>query len=146
MLEASLEGLSDPLGDDFYEGWIVRKDPFAFISTGELEKIDGKYVNNYSADKDYLAYDFYVLTLEPNDGDPAPADHIVEGAIDISASATMYGEMMKKSEMMDKTMTPVQKALRESIKKKLSSLDMSKIDIEALKERINVYRTNLSNR
>jgi len=38
-------------------------------------------MNNFTSDIDYSSYDFYVLTLEPNDGDPAPADHIVEGAV-----------------------------------------------------------------
>ncbi len=78
MLHAGFSGLSAPQGDDFYEGWAVQREPFMFISTGKLEMIDGKYVNEFMSDTDYSSYDFYVLTLEPNDGDDAPADHIFE--------------------------------------------------------------------
>ena len=79
-LHGGFTGLSDPIGDDFYEGWLVRQSPFAFISTGELEKIDGEYHDFFNSSIDYSEYDFYVLTLEPNDGNDAPADHILEGA------------------------------------------------------------------
>jgi len=87
-------GLTDPLGDDFYEGWVVRQSPFAFISTGVLTKEeDGYYHNIFESDTDYSDYDFYVLTLEPNDGNDAPADHILEGDV-------IMGEM--KDTMMEK--------------------------------------------
>ena len=81
-LEAVFDSLGTPKWDDFYEGWLVQRDPFKFISTGELQKRSlGQYVNNFTSDTNYLSYDFYVLTLEPNDGDPAPADHIFEGEV-----------------------------------------------------------------
>lgn len=80
-LKAELSELGDPVGDDFYEGWLVRQSPFDFISTGVLEKQGDVYVDEFSSSIDYSAYDFYVLTLEPNDGNPAPADHIVEGNV-----------------------------------------------------------------
>jgi len=78
-LMATFSNLPDPVGDDFYEGWIVQKLPFKFISTGAVEKIEGVYTNIFALDQDMTSYSRYVLTLEPNDGDPAPADHIVEG-------------------------------------------------------------------
>lgn len=78
VLHAEFTGLTTPQGDDFYEGWAVQRNPFKFISTGELTMKDGKYVNHFMSDTDYRSYDFYVLTLEPNDGDAAPADHIFE--------------------------------------------------------------------
>lgn len=81
ILQADFQKLGDPQGTDFYEGWVVRKSPFAFISTGKLEKINGEYTNNFTSSIDYTDYDFYVLTLEPDDGNPAPADHIVEGDV-----------------------------------------------------------------
>lgn len=71
--------LPTPNNDDFYEGWIVRQSPFAFISTGELKYEQDKWINEFSSDIDYSDYDFYVLTIEPNDGDPAPAGHVLEG-------------------------------------------------------------------
>ncbi len=79
MMMATFTNLPDPVGDDFYEGWIVQKSPFKFISSGKVEKIDGVYTNIYSSGDDLTSYFKYVLTIEPNDGDPAPADHIVDG-------------------------------------------------------------------
>jgi len=81
LLLATFEGLPEPASDDFYEGWIVQKDPFMFISTGIVKKVDGVYTNVYKSGEDLTNYDFYVLTIEPNDGDPAPADHILEGTM-----------------------------------------------------------------
>ena len=79
QLYAEAEGLPTPQEDDFYEGWIVRKDPFAFISTGKLVKRGDIFVNGYTSDKDLSLFTLYVVTLEPDDGDPAPAAHIIEG-------------------------------------------------------------------
>jgi hypothetical protein len=81
LLIATFENLPEPVNDDFYEGWIVRKEPFEFISTGKAEMIDGVYTNVYRSDQDLTSYDFYVLTIEPNDGDPAPANHVLEGTM-----------------------------------------------------------------
>ncbi len=81
LLLATFENLPNPQGDDFYEGWIVQKDPFMFLSTGIVKEIDGVYTNAYKSGEDLTNYNFYVLTIEPNDGDPAPADHIVEGTM-----------------------------------------------------------------
>jgi len=81
-LLATFKNLQDPQGTDFYEGWIVRRaDSFSVISTGRVEKVDGVYMNTYSSGEDLTDHDFYVLTIEPDDGDPAPADHIVEGTL-----------------------------------------------------------------
>lgn len=81
MLIANFEDLDEPIGTDFYEGWIVRNTPLDVISTGAVEKKDGIYTNMYISAQDLTDHDFYVLTLEPNDGDPAPADHILEGTL-----------------------------------------------------------------
>ena len=43
---------------------------------------DGIYSNSFSTEKNYLEYDFYVLTIEPDDGDPAPDKHILEGTME----------------------------------------------------------------
>ena len=82
IMTATMQNIPDPSGTDFYEGWLVRRgDNFNFISTGKLELVDGQYVNTYASEADWTDHDFYVLTLEPDDGDPAPADHIVEGTL-----------------------------------------------------------------
>lgn len=89
-MTATFDNLPDPVGTDFYEGWIVRKSPFDVISTGIVEKTDGVYVNNYASEQDLTDHDFYVLTLEPDDGDPAPADHIVEGVMSKVGGTMMH--------------------------------------------------------
>ena len=64
----------------FYEGWVVRKFPFDFISTGELTKSEGEWINMFTSDDaGLIKYTEYVLTLEPDDGDPDPAGHVLEG-------------------------------------------------------------------
>ena len=69
--------------DYFYEGWLVQQEPFSFISTGELVSLGSmEYSNEYSSNADLEVYTSYVLTLEPDDGDPAPADHILDGELE----------------------------------------------------------------
>lgn len=78
-LNATFENLPDPKGTDFYEGWLVSSNPVAVISTGRAIKEDGRYVNRFETTKDASFYTMYVLTLEPDDNDPASAYHILEG-------------------------------------------------------------------
>lgn len=68
----------------FYEGWVVRKKPLDIVSTGPVDiDINSKvYVNKYQSGKDLTDHNFYVLTLEPDDGDPAPSEHILEGTLE----------------------------------------------------------------
>jgi thiol-disulfide isomerase/thioredoxin len=88
-LKASINSLKDPDEGFFYEGWLV--DPSVegkFISTGELNKENDIWVNNFTSPVDYTSYTKYVLTIEPKDGDPAPADHVVEGTLSKNESST----------------------------------------------------------
>lgn len=80
-LLATFDSLPTPQGSDFYEGWVVRKQPFHFISTGRVDLSNGTYTNTYTSGENFTDHDFYVLTIEPDDGDPAPAEHIVEGTM-----------------------------------------------------------------
>jgi hypothetical protein len=82
-LEAVFNNLPEPQGTDFYEGWVVRRGiSSSIISTGRAVQEDGgTYSNVFTSSDDLTEYDFYVLTLEPDDGDPAPADHILEGEL-----------------------------------------------------------------
>lgn len=75
---AEFMNLPDLDENNFYEWWAVRKSPFDFISTGELMMKDWVYINDWMSDGDYSEYTHYVLTLEPRDNDPAPAEHIFE--------------------------------------------------------------------
>jgi hypothetical protein len=81
LLVAEFKDLPDPQNNEFYEGWIVRRSPLEVISTGVAKKVNGIYVNNYSSNRDLTSHDFYVLTIEPDDNNPAPADHVVEGVL-----------------------------------------------------------------
>ena len=81
-LLVTFENLPEPVGTDFYEGWIVRKGVnFDVISSGVVNKVEDVYTNLYASLQDLTDHSFYVLTLEPDDGDPAPAKHIVEGTL-----------------------------------------------------------------
>jgi len=81
-LEVAFSNLPEPNGTDFYEGWIVRKGiGFDVISTGPLMIENGIYVNIFTSPENLTDHAFYVLTLEPDDGDPAPAEHILEGTL-----------------------------------------------------------------
>ena len=81
-LIAKMGNLPEPGEGYFYEGWIVRRGAeMSVISTGKAELIEDQYINVYQSSSDLLDHDFYVLTLEPDDGDPAPAEHILEGTL-----------------------------------------------------------------
>lgn len=79
VLVVSFEDLPELEDGFFYEGWVVRSEPLDVISTGELEMLEGDYVNIFSSDQDLTDHEKYILTLEPDDGDPAPAEHVLEG-------------------------------------------------------------------
>lgn len=111
-LVASFEGLADPVDDNFYEGWVVRQNPFHFISTGRVEKRNGKYTNMYSSGNDLRDHNFYVLTIEPNDGDPAPAGHILEGLM----GKAMMEENGEHGMIEENTMMEEEKMMEESEK------------------------------
>ena len=82
MMLATFTDLPDPTGTDFYEGWVVRKgENMDVISSGKAEKVNGVYTNSFMSNLDLTDHTFYVLTLEPDDGDPAPAAHILEGTM-----------------------------------------------------------------
>lgn len=65
----------------FYEGWLVRSEPFDYISTGPVMYNRGKVMNAFSTKRDLSQYTQYVLTIEPDDGDPKPAGHVLEGEL-----------------------------------------------------------------
>lgn len=147
-LHAVFSDLTDPQGDDFYEGWLVRKSPFAFISTGKLRKKDWKYHNIYTSSTDYSNYTEYVLTIEPNDWNAAPADHILEWMVKIVSS----DPIMKKDHMMDtsdsmnmkkKAMMDRKSAIKEKIKSRIPNLSQKKIMI--VLDRVKKLRMKLEN-
>jgi hypothetical protein len=73
--------IGDPAEGKFYEGWIVRKIPFKFISTGKLEKVGTSYSVTYTSNEDLTAFTGVVITEETEaDGqDNKPEAHVLEG-------------------------------------------------------------------
>lgn len=85
-LLAEFEDLPLLVTGEFFEGWLVKQDTSEFFSTGAVKTAsDGNLINTFTGDEDYQTqgYDFYVLTLEPDDGNPDPAAHVLEGTLEI---------------------------------------------------------------
>lgn len=62
----------------FYEGWLVGDE--GFFSTGRIGEETGKGVLYYKTDEDKSDFRGVVITLESEDGDSAPAEHVLEGS------------------------------------------------------------------
>lgn len=62
----------------YYEGWLVGDQ--GFFSIGRMAAEEGKGRLYYTAEEDKSGFRGVVVTLEPEDGDPAPAEHILEGS------------------------------------------------------------------
>jgi uncharacterized protein (UPF0333 family) len=80
-LTATFTGLQRSNGSDFYEGWIINESTSELISVGQVAEADDNYTISYNMGEDYSAYTKFVLTIEADDGESAPADHILEGTI-----------------------------------------------------------------
>lgn len=63
----------------YYEGWLVKREPFAMISTGKIILIDQEMSNIYASSNDLSEYTHFVLSLEHNDEDTASETQILEG-------------------------------------------------------------------
>jgi hypothetical protein len=81
-LLAEMGNLPDPALAYHYEAWLVRREKeLAVLSLGSAKKIEDGYFVVYLSDTDLSDHDFFVLTLEPDDGNTAPAEHILEGML-----------------------------------------------------------------
>jgi hypothetical protein len=71
------------VSDEFvYEGWLVREYPFDFFSTGQLmPRADGTFFLVWQGPlgEDFETYVKVVITREPQDDDPSPFEHVLEG-------------------------------------------------------------------
>jgi hypothetical protein len=76
----------DPAEDGyFYEGWILKGSKF--VSTGHLSNYFGDSRHSLrftSDDTDHTGHTKVIITLEPDDGDPAPAGHVAEGQLKVT--------------------------------------------------------------
>lgn len=81
-LIAQMGSLPEPPSESYYEGWLVRrKGALAVLSLGRaVETQDGNALI-YLTSTDLSDHDFFVLTLESDDGNQAPAQHILEGTL-----------------------------------------------------------------
>lgn len=84
LLEASVMSLPELEEGFFYEGWLVRTERgLNVLSTGALmEMSNGDFLNLYESETDLSDHTLYIVTLEPDDGDPAPAEHVLEGELE----------------------------------------------------------------
>lgn len=75
----------EPAADGyFYEGWLVNGP--SVVSTGHLTNnfSDARHSLRFESDTDYTDYLNVIITLEPDDGNPAPADHVAEGKLKVT--------------------------------------------------------------
>lgn len=70
--------LPDPARGTWYEGWLVRDEPFEAIYTGKLGLAKGGYLLEYESSLDLRDHNKAVVTLERVD-DRKPETHLLEG-------------------------------------------------------------------
>ncbi|MFZ1523062.1 MAG: thioredoxin family protein [Candidatus Saccharimonadales bacterium] len=87
VMLAKFSNLAEPQSGYFYEGWLVDSTNNKFISTGKANSVTGTRLNSFSSSTDYSSFNKYVLTIEPDDGNPAPATHILEGGLSKQSSS-----------------------------------------------------------
>lgn len=81
-LIAQMGGLADSTDGSAYHGWLVKRgDGMQVVDVGIVQKINEEFFLVYQSKENLSSYDFFVLTLESNDGDSAPAEHLLEGQI-----------------------------------------------------------------
>ena len=68
----------------FYEGWLTSTDG-EIISTGHLRNHlgDARHQHRFEVDADVRSHTTVIVTLEPDDGDPAPGKHVAEGVLTV---------------------------------------------------------------
>ncbi len=68
-------------GND-YTGWLVRRGKeMRVVNIGKVKKVGEQSVSVFLSKIDLSDFDFFVLTRELDDQNPAPGDHILEGTL-----------------------------------------------------------------
>lgn len=80
LLYATFNNMPKLRGGYYYEGWLVKKEPFDIISTGQIVTIDQEFSNVYASSKNFMDHNFYIVTLEHNDGNSLAEIEILEGS------------------------------------------------------------------
>ena len=74
-----IAGLPDPEAGTFYEGWLVREEPFDVVYTGKLRIAKGGYILDYNSGADLSDHEQVIVTQETVD-DQKPEQHVLEGS------------------------------------------------------------------
>jgi hypothetical protein len=73
-----LAELPEPGVQKWYEGWLVRNEPFSSLYAGKLSVAKGGFLLEFSDDMDWRDHAKVVVTLEKKD-DRQPETHVLEG-------------------------------------------------------------------
>lgn len=87
--KAVASDLPELTNGDFYEGWLVKRPATGeLFSTGKMIFDEGfeMWKLDFEIEGDKKDHRSVVITLEPDDGNPAPAGHILEGKFPPNAS------------------------------------------------------------
>ena len=79
-LVAKMGNLPELSEGSHYEGWIVKRgNEMRVMSVGEAKQNEDQFMIVFKSQEDLTTYDFFVLTLELDEINLAPAKHILEG-------------------------------------------------------------------
>ena len=73
-----LAELPEPGVREWYEGWLIRNEPFSVIYTGKLRVTKGGFLLEFTETTDLRDHAKVVVTLETKD-DQKPETHVLEG-------------------------------------------------------------------
>ncbi len=75
--------ISLPPDGYFYEGWLINTKTNERLSTGHLKSLFGDVRHNldYQADRDLRAFTKVIITLERDNGNPAPETEVATGTL-----------------------------------------------------------------
>ncbi len=94
-LLATSENLSPLKGKAFYEGWLIRKEPFDLVSTGKIIKYNDKYTDAYASGQDLTDHSIYALTLQEDEKSSSAGKIILFGELKVTPTNTMKKEENK---------------------------------------------------
>lgn len=81
-LVAKMGNLPEPQNGYVYEGWLVKRgEEMQVVNVGVARAQETQHIMIFMSPEDLSDYTFFVLTLEPDDDNTAPAEHILEGTL-----------------------------------------------------------------
>jgi len=81
-LVAQLGNLSEPQTGYVYEGWLIRRgEKMSVVNAGVARAVEKGHGLVFFSTEDLRDHDFFVLTLEPDDANSSPGEHILEGIL-----------------------------------------------------------------